>query len=195
MTPMVTSATSGATLTTPLLETVTVCSEAVVVGSAAMVGWPLMIGPRMRPITRLAAAVTAIARPMVVGPMRLVPMLCWGVVFDAWSFIVVSVVACGPHSAWYMRRTPAAPSWFPLATIADMSATETNPWRRVSRRVAYENPWLDLYHDDVIRPDGQPDIYGVVHFRHRAIGVVPLDVERDAVLLVGQYRYTLDHYS
>ena len=76
-----------------------------------------------------------------------------------------------------------------------MSTTEANPWRRVSRRVAYENPWLELYHDDVIRPDGQPGIYGIVHFRHLAIGVVPLDVERDAVLLVGQYRYTLDHYS
>ncbi len=69
-----------------------------------------------------------------------------------------------------------------------------NPWRRVSRRVAYENPWLRLYHDDVMRPDGQPGIYGVVHFRHLAIGVVPMDAQ-DRVLLVGQYRYTLDHYS
>ena len=76
-----------------------------------------------------------------------------------------------------------------------MSTTESNPWRRISRRVAYENPWIEILHDDVIRPDGNPGIYGVVHFRHLAIGVVPLDVERDAVLLVGQYRYTLDHYS
>ena len=76
-----------------------------------------------------------------------------------------------------------------------MSTIEANPWRRVSRRTAYENPWLELYHDDVIRPDGQPGIYGVVHFRHLAIAVVPLDLERDTVLLVGQYRYTLDHYS
>jgi 8-oxo-dGTP pyrophosphatase MutT (NUDIX family) len=35
----------------------------------------------------------------------------------------------------------------------------------------------------------------VVSFRHRAIGVVPLDSERDSVLLVGQFRYTLDRYS
>ena len=105
------------------------------------------------------------------------------------------MVAFGPYSARYKLRTRAAPSWFPLATIADMSTTEANPWRRVSRRTAYENPWLELYHDDVIRPDGQPGIYGIVHFRHLAIGVVPLDTERDAVLLVGQYRYTLDHYS
>jgi 8-oxo-dGTP pyrophosphatase MutT (NUDIX family) len=76
-----------------------------------------------------------------------------------------------------------------------MSTPEDNPWRRVSRRIGYENPWVKVYHDDVIRPDGQPGIYGVVHFGHLAIGVVPLDLERDEVLLVGQYRYTLDHYS
>lgn len=75
-----------------------------------------------------------------------------------------------------------------------MDPSHDNPWRRVSRRVAYENPWLRLYHDDVMRPDGQPGIYGVVHFRHLAIGVVPMDAQ-DRVLLVGQYRYTLDHYS
>ncbi len=75
-----------------------------------------------------------------------------------------------------------------------MSASELNPWRRVSRRVAYQNPWVEILHDDVVRPDGQPGVYGVVHFRHLAIGVVPLDAE-GRVLLVGQYRYTLDHYS
>jgi len=72
--------------------------------------------------------------------------------------------------------------------------SQRNPWRRVSRRVAYQNPWIEILHDEVTRPDGQPGIYGVVHFRHLAIGVVPLD-EMDRVLLVGQYRYTLDHYS
>ena len=76
-----------------------------------------------------------------------------------------------------------------------MSATERNPWRRVSRRLEYKNPWLEVFHDDVIRPDGQPGIYGVVHFMNRAIGVVPLDEATDRVLLVGQYRYTVDHYT
>ncbi len=69
-----------------------------------------------------------------------------------------------------------------------------NPWKRLARRVAYENPWIVVYHDDVLRPDGQPGIYGVVHFRGRAVGAVALD-EHDRVLLVGQYRYTLDVYS
>jgi 8-oxo-dGTP pyrophosphatase MutT (NUDIX family) len=76
-----------------------------------------------------------------------------------------------------------------------VSTSEQSPWRRVSRRVAYKNPWLELFHDEVVRPDGQPGIYGVVHFLNRAIGVVPLDETADSVLLVGQYRYTLDHYS
>jgi 8-oxo-dGTP pyrophosphatase MutT (NUDIX family) len=75
-----------------------------------------------------------------------------------------------------------------------VSESELNPWRRVSRRVAYDNPWIQILHDDVVRPDGKPGIYGVVHFRHLAIGVVPLDAD-DRVLLVGQYRYTMDHYS
>jgi 8-oxo-dGTP pyrophosphatase MutT (NUDIX family) len=69
-----------------------------------------------------------------------------------------------------------------------------NPWRRCSRAVAYQNDWITVYHDDVIRPDGQPGIYGLVHYRNRAVAVVALG-EQDRTLLVGQYRYTLDIYS
>ena len=69
-----------------------------------------------------------------------------------------------------------------------------NPWVRHSRRTAYENPWIVVYDDQVSRPDGRPGIYGVVHFRNRAIGVVAID-EDDRVCLVGQYRYPLDEYS
>jgi 8-oxo-dGTP pyrophosphatase MutT (NUDIX family) len=69
-----------------------------------------------------------------------------------------------------------------------------NPWTRLARRVAYENAWITVWHDDVRRPDGKPGVYGVVHYRNRAVGVVALD-EQDRVLLVGQYRYTLDLYS
>jgi 8-oxo-dGTP pyrophosphatase MutT (NUDIX family) len=73
-------------------------------------------------------------------------------------------------------------------------ATADGPWQRVGRRVAYQNPWLTVWHDDVIRPDGAPGIYGVVHFANRAIGILALDAE-DRVLLVGQHRYPLDTYS
>ncbi len=69
-----------------------------------------------------------------------------------------------------------------------------SPWRRHSRRTAYENAWIEVHHDEVTRPDGQPGIYGVVHFRSRAVGVVAID-DLDRVVLVGQFRYTLDRYS
>jgi ADP-ribose pyrophosphatase len=67
-------------------------------------------------------------------------------------------------------------------------------WRRHSRRAAYENPWLTVWHDEVTRPDGAPGIYGVVHFANLAVGVVAIDAD-DRVALVGQHRYTLDAYS
>ena len=70
----------------------------------------------------------------------------------------------------------------------------TGPWMRNTRRVAYENPWITIWHDEVTRPDGEPGIYGVVHFANLAVGVLALD-DADRVLLVGQHRYALDAYS
>lgn len=71
---------------------------------------------------------------------------------------------------------------------------QRNPWIRRSRRVVYDNPWITVQHDEVTRPDGQPGIYGVVHFKNRAIGIVARDAE-GRVVLVGQHRYPLDRYS
>lgn len=68
------------------------------------------------------------------------------------------------------------------------------PWRRRSRRSVYRNAWLELFHDEVDRPDGSPGVYGVVHFAARAVGVVAL-TPADEVVLVGQHRYTLDAWS
>ncbi|HLA15528.1 MAG TPA: NUDIX hydrolase [Candidatus Limnocylindrales bacterium] len=68
------------------------------------------------------------------------------------------------------------------------------PWTRNSRRVGYENPWIVVWHDEVTRPDGLPGVYGIVHFRNLAVGVVAFDDE-DRIVLVGQHRYTLDAWS
>jgi 8-oxo-dGTP pyrophosphatase MutT (NUDIX family) len=70
----------------------------------------------------------------------------------------------------------------------------TGPWLRHSRRTAYENPWITIWHDEVTRPDGVPGIYGIVHFANLAVGVLAID-HQDRVLLVGQHRYALDEYS
>ncbi len=77
---------------------------------------------------------------------------------------------------------------------SELGSATIGPWRRIARRIAYENPWITVWHDDVARPDGSPGVYGVVHFASLAAGIVALD-EDDRVLLVGQHRYTLDAYS
>ena len=61
-------------------------------------------------------------------------------------------------------------------------------------RLVYENPWIRVREDQVLRPDGLPGIYGVVEFKNRAVGVLPVDHD-GSVWLVGQYRYPLQAYS
>ncbi len=69
-----------------------------------------------------------------------------------------------------------------------------NPWTTHSSRTIYENPWIRVREDQVTRPDGQPGIYGVVQFRNKAVGVLPV-AENEDIWLVGQHRYPLDQYS
>lgn len=69
-----------------------------------------------------------------------------------------------------------------------------NPWKTIRQKVVYQNPWISISHRDVINPAGNPGIYGVVHFKNIAVGIVPLD-EDNNTWLVGQYRYTLDKYT
>lgn len=68
-----------------------------------------------------------------------------------------------------------------------------NPWTLISTRQIYDNNWIGVREDAVVRPDGERGIYGVVHFKNLAIGV--LAVEDDFIYLVGQYRYPLERYS
>ncbi len=68
-----------------------------------------------------------------------------------------------------------------------------NPWKRLASREVYDNPWIRIREDQVLRPDGKPGIYGAIHFKRLAVGVVPVD-EKGWTYLVGQYRYVLDQY-
>lgn len=77
---------------------------------------------------------------------------------------------------------------------SDDDPVAVGPWRRVQRTTVYENPWIRVSHDRVRTPAATDGIYGVVHFKSRAIGVVALDDDRH-VWLVGQTRYVLDRYS
>jgi 8-oxo-dGTP pyrophosphatase MutT (NUDIX family) len=69
-----------------------------------------------------------------------------------------------------------------------------NPWITRSTRVVYDNPWISVREDQVTRPDGQTGIYGVVSYKHRAVGILPIEAD-GSIWLVGQWRYPLDRYS
>jgi 8-oxo-dGTP pyrophosphatase MutT (NUDIX family) len=68
-----------------------------------------------------------------------------------------------------------------------------NPWRTLGSRIVYANSWLRLREDQVLRPDGQEGIYGVVEMRP-SVGVVAIS-DADHVALVSQWRYTLNRMS
>src|SRR5690606_2830197 len=69
-----------------------------------------------------------------------------------------------------------------------------NNWKTTHVDTVYENPLIRVEHRDVITPAGGPGIYGVVGFKNKAIGIVPID--RDGfIYLVGQDRYTVGEYS
>jgi 8-oxo-dGTP pyrophosphatase MutT (NUDIX family) len=67
-------------------------------------------------------------------------------------------------------------------------------WKRLDTRTVFENPWIAVREDRVINPGGGENLYGHVHFKNRAVAIVPLD-DHDHTWLVGQERYTLDAYS
>lgn len=68
-----------------------------------------------------------------------------------------------------------------------------NPWQTKSSREVYKNAWIRVREDQVIRPDGRPGVYGVIELRP-SVGVVACN-DRDEVVLVGQWRYSLGRYS
>lgn len=79
------------------------------------------------------------------------------------------------------------------ARVRPMIDEEQNPWRTLSTRPIYDNPWIAVREDAVVHPNGERGIYGVVHYKNKAVGVLP--VEDGHVYLVGQYRYPLGRYS
>ena len=77
--------------------------------------------------------------------------------------------------------------------INQVNDSNLNPWQTHSIQEIYDNPWINVSHREVTAPTGNPAIYGLVHFKNTAIGVVPIDRDGNT-WLVGQHRYTLDQY-
>ncbi|MBK7651029.1 MAG: NUDIX hydrolase [Flammeovirgaceae bacterium] len=69
-----------------------------------------------------------------------------------------------------------------------------NPWQTLSSEEKYDNRWIQVVEHQVINPAGGKGIYGKVHFKSKAIGIVALDQDMNT-WLVGQWRYTLNEWS
>lgn len=69
-----------------------------------------------------------------------------------------------------------------------------NPWKKLTGREVYDNSWINVQEHNVINPGGGEGIYGVVSFKNKAIGIIPIDIDGNT-WLVGQYRYPLKEYS
>lgn len=69
-----------------------------------------------------------------------------------------------------------------------------NPWKTLKKTTIYDNPWISLEQHDVLNPADKPGIYGKVHFKNRALAIIPID-KNGNTWLIGQYRYPLDIYS
>ena len=69
-----------------------------------------------------------------------------------------------------------------------------NPWTTLTTESKFETPWIKVEKHDVITPSGSNGIYGTVHFKNYAIGIIPIDNQMNT-WLVGQWRYPLNAYS
>ena len=67
-------------------------------------------------------------------------------------------------------------------------------WKTLDSKIIYDNPWITVREDRVKNPGGGENQYAHVHFKNKAIAIVPLDNDRNT-WLVGQNRYTLGTYS
>ncbi len=57
------------------------------------------------------------------------------------------------------------------------------PWPVTATRTVYENAWIRVREDAVVRPDGSPGTYGVVSLHHEAVFVVALTRDEEVVLI------------
>jgi ADP-ribose pyrophosphatase len=68
-----------------------------------------------------------------------------------------------------------------------MKNLSQTPWKALSTKSIYRNPWLSLREDLVELPNGRTTIYGVVTCGD-CVGILPF-IDPDTVLLIQQYRY------
>ena len=70
---------------------------------------------------------------------------------------------------------------------------KNGPWTIKDSEVKYENPWIKVREDRVIRPDGTDGIYGTVHIS-AGVSVLPVDSDGFAYL-INEFAYAQGDYE
>ena len=77
----------------------------------------------------------------------------------------------------------------------DESPLADTPWRRDQRVERFANPFFTIYEDQAWnRRANRHFPYGIISFRNRAVGILPLEPD-GRVWLVGQHRYATGEFS
>ncbi len=66
-------------------------------------------------------------------------------------------------------------------------------WRLGDASAAFENAWMRVDEIPAVDPNGREVIYGLVHFKNLAVGIIPY--EDNHIWLVGQSRVAFQNYS
>ena len=62
-----------------------------------------------------------------------------------------------------------------------------NPFKTQSSKVVYENPWIRIHEDAIVRPDGSDGIYGYLESKD-SVKIIALN-DKQEVFLVRSFRY------
>lgn len=74
-----------------------------------------------------------------------------------------------------------------------MATKKKGPWTVEETAEVYRTPWVEVFEDKVIRPDGTPGIFSTVRMRP-GVSVLALD-EEGFVHLTNEYRYAVERES
>lgn len=64
------------------------------------------------------------------------------------------------------------------------------PWAVTNSKIVYQNLWISVREDNVIKPDGKEGIFGVVKMKP-GVSILPIDSEGD-VYLTKEYHYAVE---
>jgi 8-oxo-dGTP pyrophosphatase MutT (NUDIX family) len=68
-----------------------------------------------------------------------------------------------------------------------------NPWKTLSSKTVYQNPWMRVREDAVIRPDGSNGIYGVMESKDSVV-IAALNSE-GKIYLIRSFNYPVSTWS